>query len=149
LKSLPICKKILNYFFDSPRSKYQTEEKIIVNTPLEFQLDMFKQFPEDLCQLIFNDYIHLSTTPQESIYITVITSILEGKTDPNNIFTRQFRCQQDFTYCFEPNSNSCCYSYVVQELSPVQIFPKIYINFVNFKNFSLDDLMNVFVKDKI
>jgi hypothetical protein len=111
---------------------------------------MFKKFPADMCQLIFNNYIHLYTTPQESVYITAITSILEGNTIPNNIFTKQFQCQKyQKTYCYEPNSNFCCYSYVVEELSPIQIHQKIYINFVDFKNFSLNDLMNVFVQEKI
>ena len=119
---------------------------------IEFQLEMFKQFPADCCQLVFNDYIHLYTIPQESVYITAITSILEGKTNPNNIFSKQLQCsteRQHHGYCRELNSNSCCYSYLVLEVSPLQIHQEIYINFASFKNSSLNDLMNIFVKEKV
>jgi hypothetical protein len=136
-----------------PRSQYQTYTKEI-----EFKLEMFKQFPADCCQLVFNDYIHLYTTPQESVYITIITSILEGKTDPNDIFRRRLRCDYGIAVNGHCKSGTipCCYQYPYQEILLSRILPpvnhtcqRMTINFHDFQYYNLDNLMKILVKDKL
>jgi hypothetical protein len=109
-------------------------------------LELFSLFPKDICHLIFKDYIPFSL-PKDSIYATLVTAILENKIIPLDIFHQCLRCHNYPKFTCSQTSTHCCYSYSLTHKTSV---PEHYrLSFISFKNFSLNDLMNVFVKDKI
>ena len=53
--------------------------------------EAFLKYPKQICILLFNNYIE-HASPQDSIFATIITSILENKTNPEDIFAKNYHC---------------------------------------------------------
>ena len=62
-------------------------------------LHLFVSHPEGICHSIFKNYIKADSI-LDSLFITIVTSILENKTDPQDIFSKCLICgnYNDLTY---------------------------------------------------
>jgi hypothetical protein len=153
--STPFLNKIRSYCVKSSYSSSYANTQFISLVPsiTDFyytitsdNLELFSLFPKDICHLIFKDYIPFSL-PKDSIYATLVTSILENKITPLDIFHQCLRCHNYPKFTCSQTSTHCCYSYKLIN----NTFPTIehyMLSFISLKNFSVNDLMNVFVQDK-
>ena len=113
----------------------------------------FKYFTHEMCKIIFNNYIQHPTI-HDSIFATVITSILENKIKPNDIFHKQCDCQE--MYCqFYISKNNLKNIYTDYSCDCKQKIPHCYtynfrttigfrmINLHLFQDYSLDMFLDL------
>ena len=105
----------------------------------QFSFNLFQQFPKDMCYLLFDHYIEHDTI-KDSIYASAITSILLGKTDPQNILLRCAQCSP--TKSCGPNNyvHHIYYYYNTERIDISDIFILLSCN--QFKNLNVYDLLD-------
>jgi len=112
-------------------------------------ISSFRYFPQEMCNLVFNDYIQHQTT-HDSIFATVITAILENQINPSDIFHKSCIGQDSSCVFYIYNQrlqlqlNPCChkipycYTYNIRTISG-----RREINFQIFKDHSLDMFLDL------
>ena len=152
--SIPFLTKIRSYCMKFSYSSYFINQTLKPSTTDFYytvaldNLELFHFFPEDTCHFIFKNYI-LFDSLKDSIYATLVTSILENKIISQDIFHQCLRCHNYLKYtcdCNEHTNNQCAYSYkLINESHGTENY---LLSFIHFKNFSIDKLMKS-VRDKI
>jgi len=95
-----------------------------------FSFNLFQNFPKDMCYLLFDHYIEHDTI-KDSIYASAITSILLGKTDPQNILLHCARCRNKYIH-------NVYYTYRYTTISDIFIL----LACDKFKNLNVYDLLD-------
>lgn len=138
--STPFLNKIRSYCVKSSYSSSYANTQFISLVPsiTDFyytitsdNLELFSLFPKDICHLIFKDYIPFSL-PKDSIYATIVTSILENQVIPEDIFNASLRCKQKCVDCRSYCSNMFVVYNDINIISIILDLPKM---------FNLEDLL--------
>jgi len=113
----------------------------------QFSFNLFQNFPKDMCYLLFDHYIEHDTI-KDSIYASAITSILLGKTDPQNILLRCARCRSN-NHNYNNFKYYCQYKYIHNVYYTQSIIQHIQISDIfillacdKFKNLNAYDLLD-------
>jgi hypothetical protein len=150
--SIPFLSKIRSYCIKMNKHDYLIPPPARTDFYYTITLDnfeLFHLFPEDICQLLFKNYIQFPSI-KDSIYSTLITAILENKIISHDIFHQCLRCNSYLKYPCSQTSTHCCYSYRLTNKTKLVAWTEHYmLSFIPFKNFNVHDLMNLFVKEKI
>ena len=130
------------------KSHLLTGKKIInqrlqyVYLSTHFSFNLFQNFPKDMCYLFFDHYIEHDTI-KDSIYASAITSILLGKTDPQNILLHCARCRNNnhFKYYCQASYKYIHNVYYIHHYTTISDIV-ILLACDKFKNLNVYDLLN-------
>ena len=138
-------KDFLHFLFPTSRTdRTDRTAQADDNTPSTPSVEeAFLKYPKQICILLFNNYIEHASL-QDSIFATIITSILENKTNPEDIFAKNYHCDDITCQCWNTNylSSPCnrhfqnCYFYDIyvhdsNMFCSVSLYPSRYLSVFN------------------